>query len=635
MTFFFAFILFCYSLPLFSQDVLGREGEGKSKNDKDSIPLFIPNRNLGKKDLFRSVKFLNKQEFVVGDNLSYSEILNSNTNISFLSLGALGNSSIVNNYGILSYPNTYQSGTYHIVPTLDISNFELYPFLGYEGIEVFDGLKAYLMGYKSNGTLFNFVPRLFNTKHPFVQIWIGQGGYDYLGSGAVFAQNFFPNTNFYLIYNRYWSAGRFDNSNSDKWNISAGFRLFPSNWLNIWLENRYSILNNGLFGGINESLSEFPYENNLAIAMFEKLERTIWQNDFSINFIGLFDTDSSVVLQGGLIWSYSKTDFEVDDYLSNYYEIDTKHKTSGNFFSANSRLNFDIGKVKSILGIEFFYKNRERWIWEIESKSFVPSTYALFQFDIFKNFASEIGVRFDYEKDNPNSTLGLSLKYNDTSLLSSSFDLVFQPKRNSLSTPLGKNILLKLNLSSERKDFNFACDLYTRYAWEFSYFSSLTDSLGKILGTRFSSIGEIFNSGANIYLLAPIGFNLNLNTKINLNYTFGNNERKEWLPNLALTIKLFYRLVRGSSRLDFGPELEILSPFKGAYFMPISPRWVEYPKRIGWQFNGVNIFANAKLGNAFLNVSLRNLFSANYYYLPFYPEYDRNIRISVYWSFND
>jgi hypothetical protein len=88
--------------------------------------------------------------------------------------------------------------------------------------------------------------------------------------------------------------------------------------------------------------------------------------------------------------------------------------------------------------------------------------------------------------------------------------------------------------------------------------------------------------------------------------------------------------------LDIGLEFELLSQFKGLYIVPFFGYPAEYNKeRTSWQTNGLNLFASAKLGNAYLNLSVRNILSTNFYYLPIYPEYDRSIRITVFWSFND
>jgi hypothetical protein len=50
-------------------------------------------------------------------------------------------------------------------------------------------------------------------------------------------------------------------------------------------------------------------------------------------------------------------------------------------------------------------------------------------------------------------------------------------------------------------------------------------------------------------------------------------------------------------------------------------------------FNGIDLYASAKLGDAYVRLTYMNLLNQTFGYMPIYPQLEGNFRISVGWAF--
>lgn len=628
----FAFVFFFAFLISFS--LLFSQSDTILTNVYSDTLLHKPISSIGSIPTFIGVENIDKKRFVEGDILSFDELIEKNTKYKFLTFGTPGNSPILNEYGLIYYPIARGNlNPLYFLPTY-YTSFELAPLLLYSSIEVVSGFASYILDKNSNGLLFNFTTRKFNTKIPYTQLWIGQAGYDYLGSSAVFSQNFLKDVNFFFIYQRYWSAGRYSNSNSDRWNLVAGFRWFANPKLNFYLENKYTILNNGLFGGLNPDNSTIIFDNNFSVVNFEHLNRKISQNDLSFNYTYIFSPDTSIYLDGGLLVSFSSQEFELEDYFAEFFKVNSKSKYKSNGLFISSRLVINEEKYKVYFGGEIEKRNQNGWLFYRESKNFEPSLFFHLSKLLGDNLEIKIGSRINKEFENITFSLGSKLTYTFDTATKTYFDLTYAQKSDY--GPYRRNFLGILGFSNNSKKFELLADIFGRSFFDFKINSIVGDTLGNILLTESVGKENINVVGGDFRVGVLFLNNFKWTTKANVSYILSSDGRvREWLPTIILSNELSYRFVRGASYLDLGVELTLLSPFRGLYFHPLYPKPVEYETRRDWQINGLSAFACAKLGNAFVNVSIRNIFSVNYYYIPIYPEYDRNIRITVFWSFTD
>jgi hypothetical protein len=112
-----------------------------------------------------------------------------------------------------------------------------------------------------------------------------------------------------------------------------------------------------------------------------------------------------------------------------------------------------------------------------------------------------------------------------------------------------------------------------------------------------------------------------------------NSEAKNVLPSLYSGIKSFYQIKAGKSILNLGLEYELLYGGGGmSYFPGYSANYFIDDKAV-LMGNGINLFAEGKLGEAYLKASFNNVLGQNYYFVPYYPELGRNFNFTFTWAF--
>ena len=620
----------CILLYLFIFSKLFSQSDTSSTTKNDTIIYHTPIRLLG--TFYPERDVYTKHILPFGDNVSAFEIIERASEQKFLTLGAIGNTPYTIEYGFVFRPSIYSNGRIHRQLPDQASSFEFFPLLAIENIEIFKGSEAIARSGNSNGLLFNFTSRILNAKYPYTQIWIGQAGYEYLGSSGLFSQNIFPNLNFFLLYQRYWSAGRYTNSNADRWNLLAGVRWYFKNNLNFLFQNQYTIVNNGLYGGLNPEKSISLFDNTFSVPNFEKLNRIVRQNDFSINYTYLASPDTAIVISGGCIFSYAKNDIDLDKFLSKNGE--ETEKTEPKMISVDTKVRIKSHKFDFLFGTEIQKNWLEKSLLAEKNDDFIPSLFAITKTNLGSKIKLTLAGRVDKLPETFGFSAGSKLGYSLDSATEFYADLSYKATGNG---ELYKNCFLAIFGNEILKaDFRLTAEVFARFARDYSIYNIIPDSTGNIVGVSKIYSQNINFLGANVSVSIPFLFGSRFYTKSNINYATDNGKSKEWLPLLVSKSGISYKYTRGASSLDIGLEFELLSQFKGLYIVPFFCYPVEYNKeRTSWQTNGLNLFASAKLGNAYLNLSVRNILSTNFYYLPIYPEYDRSIRITVFWSFND
>ncbi|MFN3305677.1 MAG: hypothetical protein ACK42Z_00640 [Candidatus Kapaibacteriota bacterium] len=600
----------------------------------DTLSFNLPIKSFGEFPYLLQTKSIAKTKFVAGDFVSTAEIIEKYTHHKLLTFGALGYNAILNQYGVLSYLNAFQNTAPHYLLPGYNSSFELFPTLLLDKVEILDGSNAILLGKHSAGISLNFKTRIFNTSVPYTQIWIGQAGYDFLGSSGLFSQNIARNLNFYFLYHRYWSRGRYSNSNADRWNIVTGVRWFPSSYLNLYLEHKYTNINYGLFGGLNPEKSLILFDKNFSTVNFENLKNKIYQNDLSFRFIYKLQQDSSVYFDGSVSFLFSKQNYNLEDFLAEYFRANKIIQNSCSNLQGNFKLVSNKPKYNFLLGVEFEKRNQNEFLTYANSHSFEPSAFAIFNKKLLKKFFLQVGTRIDFSSNDVLYKLGSRFTY---SLSDSTDELYFDITHSSknFDNLFDQSQLAILGFNQVKENHQLSAELYTRIIANFKTFGVNKDSLDNPIGLNIISTNNTKVIGVNFKSLFSILENLTFGTKINLFYTAKEKLSNNTLPFLIWNNQLSYRFKRGRSYLEIGLEFELYSPFNGAYIHPFYSVPAKFNSPRQWQHNGVSTYAHAKLGNAYVNISLRNLFSVNYYLIPIYPEYDRNLRITVFWSFND
>lgn len=625
--------------------------EEKNLSNPDTVGQEVVNDSLFATDfpyLFGSKKFVlgfsypifSKEKLADGDFLFLEDLFNNHIGIKILNLSSLGLPRPILSNARIGFANGLWNGINVGEPFYGISTFDFYPLLMFEKIEVLEGLESLVFSNSDNGVSFNYLTRNFDAKAPYTQIWIGQGGYDFLGSSAVISQNISSNLNAYFSYQRLWSAGRYQNSQSDRWNILAGTRLKITPSLSLKLENCYTNWGYGLNGGIDPFRSIDIYQNTTAKVYYEKFKRRVYQNNLNFSYLWKVLKDSTISLAGNFLLSYSLLDEEKDSsefpYLSSKFETVSKIYHS---FVTDNRFIFKSRLVGLISGVELWERKNNKLDSIVATNFGNVFFYGLVNFRLIDDLNLISGFRLGFFENKSINSFGTKLKYSVDPL--SSFYLegnYFQridPIKLNNNTNIQNNLLFRIGAEINTKLISFSAKGFYRNIRNYCIYESIPDTLGHPI---FIGLAENINYnaiGVETEINFPLWFRVVAETRLSGYFSNYRAINKDFFPNLILQQSLKYKYQRGKSVAELGITFELVSPFTGFTYLPQWNLFARSNHNIGWQNNGLKLFANLKLGNAILNLSLNNVLSSNYYFLPIYPEYDRNLRVSLIWSFSD
>ena len=156
-------------------------------------------------------------------------------------------------------------------------------------------------------------------------------------------------------------------------------------------------------------------------------------------------------------------------------------------------------------------------------------------------------------------------------------------------------------------------------------------------GIRNGSQEEYSISGVTFSGFVPISF---LRLRWHLSGTLA-PEGDERFPLIGTRGDIFLplHLLNGALDLDLGTQVAWQSTFSGIEHNPVTGDWL-YPgadvltnKRQQWAL--INLFASARIGSAYLNLTLFNLLDAEYRTVNRYPIWGRSLQFGITWTMID
>ena len=125
---------------------------------------------------------------------------------------------------------------------------------------------------------------------------------------------------------------------------------------------------------------------------------------------------------------------------------------------------------------------------------------------------------------------------------------------------------------------------------------------------------------------------------IKINTNFNNSDNLLLQSKLKIISDFTYSFTINESSLLFGLKYIYQSEAIPFYFEPTRKVFAE-PVTDFQNFknlhNGLNFYINAELGNAFVKFQFRNLLGQQFTNFVDYPLFNRHVRFSVTWAFND
>jgi hypothetical protein len=280
-------------------------------------------------------------------------------------------------------------------------------------------------------------------------------------------------------------------------------------------------------------------------------------------------------------------------------------------------------------GSEFYYTNLGKSVYNDELKTASIAAFGLAEFNIFDFLKISGGLRIR--------------NYNNQTITSQGIKLILDLKEQGILT---SDISLSERMPSPTEGFHLKNEknilFLNDFAWRYenykirmgAFFRTITNPI--IYDSLYNSFND--NNSTSIF-----GFYLSLNLKFikhlvidaTINMQNAIEENNDYSSSSYAKLSAYYEIHSGASILRLGVSGRTVSSFKGQRYLPQYRSYTPYDIESNFMFDGLKVFAAAKLGNAYVKVSYQNLLFRDYYLVSVYPFYDGHFRLSFMWSFLD
>lgn len=607
----------------------------------DTINLWrpIPTHNsLSLSNLINKIN-INKKELLTLSYFSLSDILNEKY-IGFphsTGFPALNNSAIIMSglpNGIdLRYNNNPQEFS------LSGNSFwSLYPIENIENIEIVIGSQAFILGNNSNGTLINLQEIQHHTYKPYTKLWYNQAIDETIATDGLFSQNFAKNFNILFGFRSIFSPGTYDNQWIESWNVRVKIRWNIDSLTNISLSENFSNYGISESGGINRSSSEIfnplsatpilrygdmrLFQHNIILSLSKYLDENK-NNSFASSFSLVFN-DYTFHDREGIVNNPIDSNYQ---FIFNYSKI----SNNTNYEFDSEYLDFKIGEDVSFL---IFDKNNNLDIGNYLDFGF----YGLSSINLSDIFKLSGGARLfkKYEKEGYAFGGRVSSKINE--LLSCYIDASIGTKLPSIMEAkqavkeIHNLFIFGIDWNNNHSQFNAMA--YYRHISNPVRFKFSYDTASSSYKTEFYNLSDKNYPAFELNTKTSL-WGFDIETKINLNFENLYSPSNQDFPLFYGNIRLFYTITSGESYIKIGLMGDIISSFRGLGYFPLYAGFYTSEYKSSMMGNGLDAFAHARLGNAYLKVRFNNLLNQSYYYTPIYPEPGRHFQFSFSWAFLD
>jgi outer membrane receptor protein involved in Fe transport len=616
------------------------------EQENDTTNLSIPLYNHGKQTLIPSIPYvnINKRELQFPPYSDLSEILYEFTPGYPLSLGLFGKYNHISMFGALpNNTNVRFNGRRFDDMAFNSTNLTHLPPEFMENIEIYVGSDAVIYGDNASGALINFQEMRYNTKAPYTRLWFQQAAFEYVAADAIFSQNFEKNWNLTLGVRAMAHDGNYDNTWLESWNVRANLRWNPSDRSSISFTQNYVNQGSGSNGGVSEfDLSSATdgeldiFDRLTANPIFPNMNERIFRYDATLSGSLFLAGDSASAVSGSVYFANFLWDNGLDEPFVTLNDSVEYYSRESYLVGAKGQYEQKLSDIFILrAGGDLYYNSMEETIINEELKGVVLSGFGHATFNINEALSLSGGVRLQFVRDEQVASSGAKLNYRIDDKSSLFFDMSRSERLptaiEGFSLQREKNLLF---LVGSKFDLGFDLSLGAFYRITNDPIMAVPSELNEygnainidfvnaeqrnILGGYFKVISEP---------LEDIFFELEAQVHVN-------DENYEKLyPTLLADLKVYYELRRNRSVLRLGAEFGVISEFNGYRYFPLKKGYYLSEYTIGTSPMGLNVFARAKLGDAYVRISYDNILSSGYYYVSIYPTLTGNIRMTVSWPF--
>lgn len=608
----------------------------------DTINLWRPLKNhnsisflnitkksvLSKKDLV-SIPYFTLSDVLKQKNIGYPRSDGfPGLNNSIIFLGGLPN-------GIdLRFNNISQS-----LPLSGEALWSIFPMENIENIEILTGSQAFILGNNSNGALINLQEIQHHTYKPYTKLWYNQSIDETLAADGVFTQNFAKNFNFLFGFRSIFSPGTYENQWLESWNLRAKIRWNIDSLSNLSFSENFTNYGISQNGGINPYSSSELYNPLNALPILNHCDFRLFQHNINASYSTFLDRNKSNALTSSLsviLNDYSFRDMEgiINNPLDSNFQFVFDNTAILNNTSYELNLDFLDLKFGSDVAWNVFNNSNS-----IKTKNYFDfGAYGLASIKLSDLINISGGFRLFRKFDNDGYAFGARLESQFFDDLKYYFDVSTGTRLPSIIelNRAQKEIhnLFIFGLNAKFRTTTVDVVAYYRLIDNPIRFKFLFDTSSNRYITAFYNLRNKSYPGLDIIAQTQVWV-LGLEAKLSLNFQKLSSFSEQDFPLFYGSVRLYYTILSGESFIKIGLSGDLLSGYKGLGYFPIYSGYYENNYKSSFMNNGLNAFAQAKLGNAYIKASLNNLLNQGFYYTPIYPEPARHFQFSFSWAFLD
>lgn len=525
------------------------------------------------------------------------------------------------------------SGTYQLIQAQPA---------GLERVEILTGTDAVGLAPSMTLTSLNMQSMIHNSATPYTALWYHQGGGDIIAMDGTFSQNVAENVNVTIGVKRSGANGRYTNTSFDIWNLRSAVRWTMSARSHLMVSYELASLNTGLWGGVRNVGLSTEFTEDAAPPVNFTLADNTRRHDITANFAQIMADDSSSVITATLFGTYSAVRRYGDsaNYQSTEDTLNGQLRTAA-VLGAQVRFDQTIGVMRVRLGIISDITRRP-----IEM---IGETLEMYNMD-YSNTQAFGHVTFDL-------TPSLVFRGAARLALSDSRFMVGAGAGLRLRTTDG---LYSVDASTserapfETEGFGLATERHYLFSasgvWTTKNIHASATAFARFINDPIVAVGNTTNG---VYTSAT-SYNATSRTilgiaadatwrlgdielrpvvRVTRSATSDIDDQRFPLMMGDLSVAYVYEVGRNSVRL--GVSGRWLSEARLPQYVAPSWTYAEPTLKSGDQYDGLNVFLTAIVGNATVRASYENILGQRWYTTSLAPEITRAIRLSVDWSFFD
>lgn len=478
-----------------------------------------------------------------------------------------------------------------------------------------------------------------NTATPFTSLWYHQGGGNLVAVDGTISQNVADGLNVTLGVRRSGAEGGYPRTGFDIWNVRAAVRWTISPQTHALVTYQLASLNTNLWGGLTQGSMPTSVPDIATTPLYDQLRDETRRHDVSVHLAHMFDRDSASILRTTAYLSSSSL-LRLRDSTLFVGATDSLVGLgmSGQTIGLQVRYDQRISDVRLHLGASIDAQQLDARIYAQSFSDAVPQLFGHVTVPVASWLDLRAAARLQIEQGSVRTGGGFAAEMRlDNVRVLADISTITRSASASEGRALNpeRHLLAMLRASSESAPIRWSVTAFARRIADPIRTRALLRVDERILST--TSYQETSRSvlglvGSATWRLGPIEFV----PTIRIQSASGDSATEASdVPACMADLAVGYVFDAGFSTVTLGLRSAIVTGHWAPQFVPLTWTYVRAQSEAPLQYDGLNLFLSARVGNATVRASYENILGQRWYTTSLAPEVTRALRLSVDWSFLD